>query len=96
MLKCRSLPIFPVSCSVQLVLKWNSRALRPGSGQNGRAYGSGPLSSPAPVGQSVGIWIVVAGKMCARALDLSISTGQDRFFWPARPGKMKAIVNNGR
>ena len=30
--------------------------LRTGSGQNGPAYGSEPLSSPAPVGQSAGIW----------------------------------------
>ena len=36
------------------------------------ARGSEPLSSPVPVGQSAGIWRVVAGKMYARALDLSI------------------------
>ena len=43
-----------------------------GSGQNTPAHGSEPLSSPAPVGQSAGIWRVVAGKMYARALGLSI------------------------
>ena len=46
----------------QSVLKWNASALRAGSGQNGPDHGSEPLSSPAPVGQSAGIWRVVAGK----------------------------------
>ena len=35
-------------------------------------HGLEPLSSPAPVGQSAGIWRVVAGKMYERILDLSI------------------------
>ena len=30
------------------------------------------VSSPAPVGQSAGIWRVVAGKMYVRALDLYV------------------------
>ena len=66
---------FPFVQSVrsdQTVLKWNARVLRTGSGQNGPAHGSEPLSSPAPVGQSAGIWGVVAGKLYVRALDLSI------------------------
>ena len=42
------------------------------SHQNGPAYGSDMFNSPASVGQSAGIWRVVAGKMYARALDLSI------------------------
>ena len=58
--------------SDQSVLKWNARVLRTGSGQNVPTRESEPLSSPAPVGQSAGIWRVVAGKMYARALDLSI------------------------
>ena len=58
--------------SDQLVLKWNARVLRTGSGQNDPAHGSEPLSSTARVCQSAGIWRVVAGKMYARALDLSI------------------------
>ena len=37
-----------------------------GSGQNGPARGSEPLSSTAPVGQSAGIWRVVAGTIHAR------------------------------
>ena len=59
---------FVCSCrSDQSVLKWNARALRIGSRRNDPAHGSEPLSSPAPVGQGV-----VAGKMYACALDLSI------------------------
>ena len=58
--------------SDQSVLKWNARGLRTGSGQNVPAHGSEPLSSPVPVGQSAGIWRVVAVKMYARALALSI------------------------
>ena len=39
------------------------------------------LSSPAPVGQSAGIWRVVAGEMYARALDFPFTeTGQNQFF----------------
>ena len=53
------------------VPKWNARVLRTGSGQNVHARGSEPLSSPAPVGQSAGIWRVAAGQMYARALDFS-------------------------
>ena len=37
-----------------------------GSIQNGPACGSKPLSSPAPVDQSAGIWEVVAGKIHMR------------------------------
>ena len=58
--------------SDQSVLKWNSRVLRTGSVQNGPAHGSEPLSYPAPVGQSAGIWRVVAEKLYSLALDLSI------------------------
>ena len=53
---------FPIVWSDQSVLKWNARALRNGSGQNGPAHGSEPLSSPAPVGQSAGIRRVIAEK----------------------------------
>ena len=58
--------------SDQPVIKWNARVLKTGSAQNDPAHGSEPHNSPAPVGQSAGIWRVVAGKMYARALDLSI------------------------
>ena len=58
--------------SDQSVLKWNARVLRTGSGENGPAHGSEPLSSPAPVGQSAVIRRVLAGKMYACALVLSI------------------------
>ena len=41
-----------------------------------------PLSSPASVGQSAGIWRVVAGKMYARALYLSIfKTSLNQFLF---------------
>ena len=72
---CCNLGHFPFDrCgqSDQSVLKKNARVLRTGSGRNGPARGSEPLSSPAPVGQSAGIWRVVAGTMYARALDLSV------------------------
>ena len=46
--------------------KWNAQVLRTGSVQNGFARGSKPLGSPAPIGQSAGIWRVVAGKKCMR------------------------------
>ena len=48
------------------------RVLRTGSGQSAPAHGLEPLSSPAPVDQSVGSQRVEAGKMHARALDYSI------------------------
>ena len=63
---------FHFARSNQSVLKPNARVLRTGSGQNGPTHGSESLSSPAPVGQSARIWRAVAGKMYARALDLSI------------------------
>ena len=58
--------------SDQSVLKWNVRVLRTGSGHNGPAHGSQPLSSPAPVDQSAGNWRVVVSKMYAHALDFAI------------------------
>ena len=79
-LKLRSLSICPVLPVRPGSFKWNARVLKTGSGQNGPAHGSEPLSSPEPVGQSAGIWRVMAGKMYARALDLSIQTGQNQFF----------------
>ena len=42
------------------------RVLRTASGQNGPSHGSEPLGSSAPVGQSAGIWKVMARKMYAR------------------------------
>ena len=84
---------FPSLRSDQSVLKWNVRVLKTGSGQNGPAHGSEPLSSPAPVGQSAGIWKVMEGKMYTRALDLSIQTAlklaRTGSFWPARPNNWK-------
>ena len=69
----------------EFVLDPNARGPRTGSGQNGPPHGSQPLSSPALVSQSAGIGRVVAGRpgcgeeMYARALDLSIQTGQNQF-----------------
>ena len=65
-------PYVPSGLSDQSVLKWNAQVLRTGSGQNGHAHGSEPLSFPALVGQSARIWRVVAGKEYVCALDLSI------------------------
>ena len=62
--------------SDQSVLKWNARVLRTGSGQNVPTRGSEPLSSPAPVGQSAGIWRVVAGK------NVSACLGPFHLNWP--------------
>ena len=59
-------PLWPVR-----VRKWDVRVLRTGTVQNGPAHGSEPLSSPV-LGQSAGIWRVVAGKLYARALNLRI------------------------
>ena len=75
------------------MVKWNARVLRTGgSGQNGPAHGSEPPSSPAPVGQSAGIRRVVKGKMCARALDLSIWPEPVVFGLPERTnGKQPKI-----
>ena len=78
---------FPSVRSDRSVLKWNVRVLRTASVQNGPARGSEPLSSPAQVGQSARIWRVVAGKMYARALELSIKTGQGSSVRPARTDK---------
>ena len=78
--------------SDQSVLKWNARVLRTGSDQNGPAHGSEPLISPVPVGQSAGIWKVVAGKMYARALNLFISTGMNQFFSSGQNGQMESAL----
>ena len=55
---------FPFVQSAQSVLEW---ILRTGSGQNGPAHGSEPLSSPAPVGQIARIYKVVMGKKSMNA-----------------------------
>ena len=85
----RSLSLFYRSGRSNLsILKWNARVLRTGSGRNGPAHGSEPLSSPAPVGQlqSAGIWRVVAGKMYTRALDtFHLNRPEPVLFgWPER------------
>ena len=59
-------------CYQLSVLKRNAQVLRTGSGHNGSAHGSEVLSSLALIGQNAGIWEVVAGKMRACNLDLSI------------------------
>ena len=69
---CDLFPFVRSVWSAQSVLKRNARAPRYDSGQNGPPHGSELLSSPAPVGESAGIWRVVAGKIYARALDLFI------------------------
>ena len=48
-------PVWPV-------LKWNARVPKIGSDQKCPTHGSEPLSSPAPVRQSAGIWRA-AGQM---------------------------------
>ena len=62
--------VFHLPASNQSVFNWNARVLGTGSGQNGPAHGSEPLGSPAPIGQSAGVWRVAAEKMYVRALDL--------------------------
>ena len=69
----------------------NARVFRTGSGQNGPAYGSEPLSPPAPVDQSAGIWRVLAGKLYARTLGLSISAGQNLFCF-VRPNRKRPYI----
>ena len=49
---CSTRLAFPFVRSDQSVLKCNAQVLRTVNGQNGRARGSEPLSSPALVGQS--------------------------------------------
>ena len=56
--------------------------------------GSEPISSPAPAGQSAGIWRVVAGKMYARALDLSIHTGQYQSFSTGQNRQMESDLSS--
>ena len=67
----------PSGRSDKSVLKYYAKVLRTGSSQSRPAHGSDPLSSPAPIGQSEGICKIVAGKIYARALDLSIQTGHN-------------------
>ena len=62
------------------VLKWNARVLRTGSGQTGHAQGLEPLSSPARVGQSAGIWRVVAGKRTRAPLTFTLNLPEPVFF----------------
>ena len=86
---------FPFLRSDQSVLKWNTRVLRTGSAQNVPAHGPEPLSSPAPVGQSAGIWRVVVGKdVRARLGPFHLNRPEPVLLgWICRPGKWKATVN---
>ena len=73
--KLRSFSIVWTGWSDWSVLKWNARALRTGSGQNGPSHGSESLSVPAPVSQSAGTWRVVGGKnVRARFLNRPITS----------------------
>ena len=82
----RPLSNCPVRPVFNVVLKWNARVLRTGSGQNGPAQGSEPLSSPAPVGQSEGIWRFVVEKNVCVYLQSTFQFKQARTssFRPAR------------
>ena len=68
---------FPFARSDQSVLMERTSYLTR-SGQNGPAHGLEPLSSPAPVGQSVGIYRVVAGKDVCTHLRLFQNGQMDR------------------
>ena len=67
----------------------SSSVLRTGSGQNGPAYGSEPLSSPAVVGQSTGIWRVVAGKCTCTPLTIPFQLTKTSSFRPTKPDNKK-------
>ena len=77
--------------SDQSALKWNyARALRTGTGQNGPAHESEPLSFLAPVGQSAEIWRVVAGKIVRAPWTFPFKLSRTSYFRPpARPEKWK-------
>ena len=77
------------SRSDQSVFKRTAQLHRTGSGQNVSIHGSERLSSPATVGQSAGIWRVLAGKMYARALDLPFKLASTSSFWSARPDEKR-------
>ena len=77
----------------QLYGKWNARVLRTGSGQNGPAHGSEPLSSPAPVGQSAEIWRNVAGQNVHTS---SLNLARTSYFLQHRTHKYKAASANVR
>ena len=81
----------PFVRSDKSVLKWSARVL--GLARMVLLNWSETLSSPAPVGQSAGIWRIVAGKMYARALDLPFKLARTSSFRPARTDKWKATSN---
>ena len=87
-------PFVPSVRSDQSVLKRNARVLTTGSGQNGPAHGSEPLSSPASVGQSAGSWRVVAGKKCTRApWNFPFKLARNNALRPTIPSRWKERHN---
>ena len=83
------------SLSDQLVLKWNARVLRTGSGENGSAQGSGPLSYPTPVVPSTKarefgeLW----QEKCTRApWTFPFKLARTSSFRPARTDKWKTTI----
>ena len=70
--KVASFPFVRSGRSNQSVLKWNARVLRTGSVQNAREFGE--------------LWR--GKKMYARALDLYIWTGQNKFFCAGQTKQM--------
>ena len=74
----------------QSALKWNVRVLRTGSGQNGPAHGSQPLSSPAQVSQSAGIWKVAAGKNVHALLSTLHLNGSEPVLFGRPNGHMES------
>ena len=76
--------------SDQSALKWNVRVLRTGSGQNGPAHGSQPLSSLAQVSQSAGIWKVAAGKNVQALLSTLHLNGSEPVLFGRPNGHMES------
>ena len=64
--------------------------LRTGSGQKVPDYESEQLSSPAPVGQSAGIWRVVAAKCTRAPWTFPFKMDRTNSFRPGRTNKWKA------
>ena len=80
--------------SFQWHFKWNKSIVGTGSGKNGATHGSEPLSSPALVVQSAGIWRIVAEKCTCAPWTFPFKLARTSCFGPARKGECKATLKN--
>ena len=88
----------PVYRSNQSGLKWNTRALRTGSGHSGSVYGSLPFSSPVPVAKEQDFRELRRAKFPRAPWTVPFELVKTNFFRPLGPRKWKAtlVITNTR